>query len=123
MKSLYKRYNLNLDDKESLLKSLEDISFNHSFGNGLIFSTPRLRTLAHQLPLKGVETISLNSNPKEEKGYNELKEIIKSNLEPRVIVYRNPKTAELVSLYFLPKAINKDPSRRVLESGLHWLMN
>ncbi len=107
-------FELNLDDKEKLISDLEKISYVHSWGTGIVFSSPFFRINSNQQPYFGVKTISLETKSKEQINHSELKKIIKNNLDSSVLIYRNSQTRELIDVYFLPEAINRNPIKRKL---------
>ena len=111
---ILKEYELNLNNKKKLISDLEKISYDHSWGTGAVFTTPIFRIKAHQQPYIGVKKILLSAYSKEKINHSKLKEVIKDNLGPCALIYRNRKTGELIDTYFLPEAVNGNYKKRKL---------
>ena len=110
---IFKEFDLNLDSEKELLSALEDISLIHSINSGMVFSSPFFRYLSEQQPYD-VKKISLYAKSKKEIDCQGLKDIIKNNLCPAVLIYRNSKTGDFLQTYFLPEAVENNPFKRKL---------
>jgi hypothetical protein len=108
-----KEFDLDLDNEKKLISDLEKISFIHSLGTGRIFNSPFFRIKAQQQPYFGIKKISLSAMSKKEINYPELKEVIKNNINPTVIVYSDDR-GKLIHAYYLPEAVDGNPKKRKL---------
>ena len=108
---ILKEFDLNLKDKEDLLSNLEMISLIHSRFSGAVFPSPTFRMTYGQYPYEA-KIITLYTDSEGKINYLELRKTIENNLCASVIIYRDTKKGNLIKTYFLPEAIENNPSRR-----------
>jgi hypothetical protein len=111
-----KFYNINLENPNAVLSTLERITDCHSYGSGVVFTFPKIRESYGQYPLH-VKELKFHARSKKEINLNELRAAVKCSLEPTVILYRSTRYSDEYWAYFLPEAVNDDPSVRILRSG------
>ncbi|MFH1787495.1 MAG: hypothetical protein ABH811_01775 [archaeon] len=101
-------------ENNNLLKALRSISYEHSKKTGILGIHPKARKDYNQKPHE-VKVENMRCNNKGEFSINYIKNLIRKNMDPFVIVIRDGDNANLTGTLFVPEGYPKNPYIRFLE--------